>query len=353
MNASAQTSSKKMKRLPVYLLLTILLVACGGKGTGKYTIQGEGVGEGTVYLYGSGDVHKQLTSMNCENKFTLQIPLESNATLTLILPNEKALTLFAKPGVTATLHADSILESGWAVMGCSTQQLHDSISRILDTTEGIAKQKKIIEEFSKSHPTSEIIVELFRRYLVDIPTPDNEYIRKNIEKLSGTMQDHEYFSNLKRRLKEKTDGVKGKAFPSFSYKTFDHGTVNLTTFSKKYLLVTFWGTWNSNSLEYMKKLNEVQDSVKGESFAILNIALESDTAKVRKFIQENNIPGYNACDPKGMNSENINRFNTTTLPYSVLVNGYKYIYEAGFRPDSANIALIDSLVMLQDKKLKK
>jgi hypothetical protein len=54
-----------------------------------------------------------------------------------------------------------------------------------------------------------------------------------------------------------------------------------------------------------------------------------------------------------MNSENIKRFNTTTLPYSVLVNGYKYIYEAGFRPDSANIALIDSLVMLQDKKLKK
>ena len=353
MSASARTNSKEMKRLPIYILLAILITACGGKGTRKYTIQGEGVGTGTAYLFGSGDVHKQLTSIKCEDKLTLSIPLESNATLTLVLPDERTLTLFAEPGTTATLQADNSQKSGWTVTGNSTQQLHDSISRVLDTTDGIDKQKKLIEEFSKSHPSSEVVVELFRRYLVDIPNPDNTYILKAIDRLGGTMQDHEYFTNLKRRLKEKPGGAKSKTFPTFSYRTLDHGTVNLNTFSKKYLLVTFWGTWNNGCLDYMKKLSEVQDSVKGESFAILNIALESDTANVRKFIEKHGIVGYNACDTKGMNSEQVNEFNTTTLPYSVLVNGNKYIYESGFRLDSANIVLIDSLVQIQDSKIKR
>ena len=333
--------------------MAILITACGGKGTRKYTIQGEGVGTGTAYLFGSGDVHKQLTSIKCEDKLTLSIPLESNATLTLVLPDERTLTLFAEPGTTATLQADNSQKSGWTVTGNSTQQLHDSISRVLDTTDGIDKQKKLIEEFSKSHPSSEVVVELFRRYLVEIPTPDNEYIKKALGKLGGAMQDHEYFANLRKRLDKKPGNIKNKLFPNYKYTTIDDGNISQETFSGKYLLITFWDIWSEESREHLKRLSEVNEGITGENFAILNIAIGNDTAQIREFIEENKIIGSNVYDPQGMNSTVIEPFNITALPFSALITPYKRIERYQLCLDDADIALIDSLVLKHDKKQKK
>lgn len=343
-----------MKKLPVYILALILVIACGGENEKKtYTIQGKGIEEGTVYLFGTGDTHKQLSSKNCDGEFSITIPLESKAILTLILPSEKTLPLFAEPGTTAKLQADSVLNSGWAVMGGRTQLLHDSISRILDTTDNIAKQKKVIEEFIKEHPSSEVAIELFRRYLVEIPTPDNEYIKKAMKKLGGTIMDHEYFTNLELQLDKKPSNVKNKTMPSFKYSTFSNEKINQATFGGKYLLMTFWATWNDSSLEYLKRLKNVKEGVKGESFEILNVALESDTALARQLIEENQIIGHNACDTKGMNSDVINSFNIASLPFSLLVTPYKRIAEYNLQLDSAGIAYIDSLVLKHDKKSKK
>lgn len=343
-----------MRRLPVYILTLILIIACGGENEKKtYTIQGKGIETGTVYLFGTGDTHKQLSSKNCDGEFSISIPLESKAILTLILPNEKTLPLFAEPGTTAKLQADSILNSGWAVMGGKTQLLHDSISRVLDATDDFAKQKKTIEEFIKENPSSEVAVELFRRYLVEIPAPDNEYIKKTIKKLGGTIMDHEYFTNLTLLLDKKPGNAKNKTMPSFKYTTLSNEKINQATFGGKHLLITFWTTWNDNSLEHLKRLENVKEGVKGESFEILNIALESDTALVRQFVEEKQIIGHNACDTKGMNSDVISSLNIASLPFSALVTPYKRIAEYNLKLDSTDIALIDSLVLKHDKKQKK
>lgn len=344
-----------MRKLTAYILLLILVISCGNeqKETRKYTIQGEGVGIGTVFLFGTGNEYKQLTSTKCNDKFTLSVPLENNAILTLVLPDERTLTLFAEPGITATLQPDTILKSGWSVKGGNEQHLHDSISRILDRSNLVDKQKSIIDEFTKTFPLSEVTVELYRRYLVEIPEPDNTILQRSIGKLSGTMQDHEYFTNLKRKLEKKPGNIQSKPLPDFNYTTFDNETVNLKTFSKGYLLITFWSTWSDGCLEHLKKLENVEERVEGESFAILNIALESDTALVKDFVENNNITGYNTYDPKGMNSDKFSFFNTTSLPYSILVTPKRYVREYGLELDSADIDLINSLVLKQDKKQKK
>lgn len=344
-----------MRKLSAYILLLILIIACNDEKqeVRRYTIQGNGIGTGKVYLFGSGDTHKQLSSTDCNGQFAISIPLESNATLTLVLPNEKTLTLFAEPDMTATLQADSTLKSGWAVNGGRTQAIHDSISRVLDATDDLDKHKKIIEEFTKKYPLSEVTIELFRRYLVDIPSPDNEYIKKAIGKLGGAMQDHEYFINLRKRLDKKPGNAKNKLFPNFKYSTIDNGKVDQGMYSGRYLLVTFWDIWSDDSREYLRRLNEVNDSITGESFAILNVAIGSDTARIREIIEDDNIIGDNAYDPNGMNSEILEPFNITRLPFSTLVTPYKRIEEYHLQLDSTDIARIDSLVLKHDNKQKK
>lgn len=332
----------------------MLAVACGGGGgISKYTVKGDGVGEGTVFLFGSDNTYKELASTRSNGNFTISVPLEKATRMTLILPDNRTVTLFAKPGITATLQPDTTLQSGWCVTGDKEQALHDSISRILDAATDFASQKKIIEGFTHKYPVSEINVELFRRYLVDIPDPDNEYLRKAIQRLGGVLQDHEYFYNLKKRLDKKGGEIKHRMFPTFNYTTIDNKEVTPGTYSDRYLLVTFWATWDADSREGLKRLKEVQKEIRSKNLAILNIALDCDTALLRRAIENDTIIGDNAYDNKGMNSEITEIFNISSLPYSVLVTPYKRISEYDLQLDSVSIALIDSLTYRHDNKTQK
>ncbi len=332
----------------------MLAVACGGGGgISKYTVKGDGVGEGTVFLFGSDYTYKELASTRSNGNFTISVPLEKATRMTLILPDNRTVTLFAKPGITATLQPDTTLQSGWCVTGDKEQALHDSISRILDAATDFASQKKIIEGFTHKYPVSEINVELFRRYLVDIPDPDNEYLRRAIQKLGGVLQDHEYFYNLKKRLDKKGGEIKHRMFPTFNYTTIDNKEVTPSTYSDRYLLVTFWATWDADSREGLKRLKEVQKGIRSKNLAILNIALDCDTALLRRAIENDTIIGDNAYDNKGMNSEITEIFNISSLPYSVIVTPYKRISEYDLQLDSVSIALIDSLTYRHDNKTEK
>ena len=342
-----------MKRLSIYILLLFLLFSCKGNEASLYTIQGNGVTEGAVYLWSTDERHRELSSTVSNGSFSFSIPLSNATRLMLALPDGNVVTLFAEPGQTAALQPDSMLKSGWRVKGGSTQALHDSISRILDEATDISKQKKIIEEFSKKYPLSEVNVELFRRYLIDIPNPDNEYIRKAISKLSGPLQDNRYIATANKLLDKKNGNVKHRMFPTFNYTTADSIKTNIGRYSDKYLLVNVWATWHNGSREQLQELRSIRDSVRSENFAILNISIDCDSTAWLNAITNDSIIGDNVIEPKGMNSDILEIFNITSLPYSVLVTPYKRIAEYNLPLDSVTAATIDSLTHKHDTKNQK
>ena len=353
MSASAQTSSKKMRRVSILALLTVFLFSCNGKRMPEYTIQGSDIKEGTVYLWSSDETHRELSSVESNGSFAMSVTMNDSAILTLALPDGSIIPLFAKPGITATLRRDTLLKSGWSVDGGTTQALHDSISRVLDISDEIAWHKKTIETFIARYPISEVNVELFRRYLVEIPQPDNEYIRKSISKLGGVLQDHQYFTSIKKMVDKKNGNIKHKMFPSFNYTSADSTKIDLEKYSNRYLLINFWATWNSKSRESLQNLRMIKEGVRSENFAILNISLDSDSAKWRNAITSDSIIGDNVLDCQGMYSEVMETFNTTSLPYSVLLTPYKRITEYDLTLDSLAAVLIDSLTHRHDTKNEK
>ena len=342
-----------MKKLSIFTLLLLIVFSCKEEKTIGYTITGEGVNEGVVYLWSSDDTHRELASAMSNGSFSISTTLNSPTLLTMVLPDKKAIPLYAEPGIKATLQPDTLLKSGWRVKGGRTQELYDSISRVLDAATSMEKQKKIIEEFIAAYPISEVNVELFRRYLVEIPTPDNDYIRKTMPKLGGVMQDHQYFAGVKKMLDKKTGNVKHRMFPNFNYNTVDSVKCNLGTFSDKYLLINFWATWNSESHEQMKELRNIREMVRSENFAILNISLDTDSTKWLDAVIGDSIIGHNALERKGMNGEIMETFNITSLPYSVLVTPYKRVAEYNLQLDSLTGVLIDSLTHKHDTRNEK
>ena len=333
-----------MKRLSVYISLLILFVSCGGDRTPRYIIQGKEIGEGTVFLFGSDGNYTELGAINCNGSFSYSIPLAEPTILTLVLPDSRSFTLFAEPGVSAVLQPDTKENGRWSIKGGELQALHDSISGILDATTDKSKQKKIIDEFSKIYPVSEVNIELYRRYLVDIPVPDNEGIRRSILKLGGALQDNEYFTTLKKQLDKKSGNVKHKMFPTFNYTTIDEKEVSSATYSNRYLLVTFWSAMDNDCRESMKVMREIRQKFSEDELGILNIALGHDIATINEVIATDSIAGDNTYDRKGLNSDIVNTFNLTSLPYSILVTPYKRISEYGLELDEKGFALIESLV---------
>lgn len=342
-----------MKRLPALIALLLLLFSCKEKEAPCYTIQGSGVKEGEVYLWSNDNNYKDVLSAKSDSCLTMSIAIEDTTIFMLALPDGNIIPLFAIPGTTATLHPDTTLKSGWAVDGGSIQALHDSISRILDATTSFEKQKKIIEKFAKDNPFSEINTELFRRYIIDIPAPDNDYIRKTISNLSGVLQDHRYFTTTSKLLEKKNGNVKHRMFPTFNYTTIDSNKVNTGTYSGKYLLINVWATWNSASHEQIKKLRDIKEKVRSENFAILNISLDNDTAAWTNAVHNDSIIGDNVLDLKGMASEVLESFNITSLPYSVIVTPYKRIANYDITLDSITAVKIDSLTHKHDTRNEK
>ena len=333
--------------------MLLLFFSCKEKETPKYTIQGSGIKEGAVYLLDPDTKSRTIMSAKSNGEFTMSVAMNDTTTFTLILPDNRVIPLFAEPGITATLQPDSTLKYGWSVNGSATQALHDSISRVLDATDDIDKQRKIIEDFTAKYPLSEVNVELFRRYLIDIPAPDNEYLRKAMSKLGGALQDHRFFAIAKKQLEKRTGNVKHRMFPAFHYTTDDDREISLGTYADKYLLVNFWATWSNESHKSIGKLASFRELIKSESFAILNISLDNDTAKWRATVAGDSIIGDNVIEIKGMNSEILETFNIASLPYSVLVTPYKRIAEYGLTLDSLTALAIDTLTHKHDTRNQK
>ena len=342
-----------MKWLPALIALLLLLFSCKEKEAPCYTIQGCGIKEGEVYLWSNDKNHKDVLSAKCDSCFTISIAIEDTTTFMLALPDGNIIPLFATPGTMATLRPDTILKSGWCVDGGITQALHDSISRLLDAAADFDKQKRIIDEFAKGHPFSEVNAELFRRYVIEVPAPDNDYIRKAISNLSGVLQDHRYFTTTSKLLEKKNGNVKHRMFPSFNYTTNDGKNVNAGTYTSGYLLVNVWATWDSMSHEQIKKLRDIKEKVRSENFAILNISLDSDTTAWKNAIEGDSIIGDNVFDRRGMASEVLESFNITSLPYSVIVTPYKRIVEYDIALDSITAMKIDSLTHKHDTRNEK
>lgn len=345
-----------MIKIQTYLLpLLMLLASCSGDKETLYTISGKAADEQChLLLFGLDGRYEKRDSIKSDNDgdFKFSIPVDTVTPLALLMPDGHMVTLYAEPNLKAKITKDESLDRVWIVKGGKTQALHDSISQILDACKKEKELQEHINNFIAANPISPINIELIRRYMVDVPQPDNSKINDCISKLGGILQDHEYFATTQKQIDRKRSNTLHKLFPAFMYDINDTTKAELNTYIRKYLLVTFWASWDKNSRNEMPKLRAVRDSVKSENFSILNIALEHDTTEWKKFIVGDSIIGDNACETKAWNCELVNKFNIKSLPFSILVSPYQRIVKFDLKLDEAG-ELIDSLATKYDISEKK
>lgn len=351
-----QTSSKAMKRHFIFTLLLALLFSCGKeRPENTYTIEGEtGTPNGLVCVFGTDSRYEKVDSVRCDDdgSFSLSLQVDTLTPLFLVTPGDRIVPMYAEPKMTATLMKDSTLKSGWCIEGGVAQALHDSISRILDATPAGNRMNEKIDSFIIAHPLSDVCIEIIRRYLTETPEPVNKEIRSRTSKLGGIIKDHEYIVSLNKKVESKNSNVLHRSFPDFKYRLNDSTEVTLENYIRKYTLVTLWASWDKNSHGRMRELAAIKDSVKSESFAILNIALDYDSTQWKKFITGDSIVGDNVLDTKMFHSPLVKQFNIKSLPFTILVSPYQRVIDYDIDTEELG-ERIDSLARRYDREQEK
>ena len=343
-----------MKRTLAYILLATMLFACANKSKEDFTLSGKaGDSQCTLYLFGIDNRYEGVDSIvsNGNGEFHFAMETDTLVPLLLQLPEGTLVPVYAEPGVEALLKRDKAMKNGWCIEGGNTQLLHDSISRELDACKDNNQIFSTIDQFIEAHPTSEVNIEIMRRYMIDIKDPKAEKIRSKIAVMSGIMQDQEFFANIKKRVEHKKNNITNRSFPAFTYTTADGKKVTLSDYVLKHTLVTFWASWNKESREAMQSLREIREKLDGSDLAILNIALEHDTAEWKECITADSIVGDNVYDLRGWNSDLIGEFTIPSIPYSMLLTPYQRVTEYDVNLDKA-AEQIEQLVKKHKEKEK-
>ena len=94
---------------------------------------------------------------------------------------------------------------------------------------------------------------------------------------------------LSRRLTEAYEKF-GKPAPDFSATDIGGKPISLQQYRGKVVLLDFWAVWNGFCIGDMLNLKKIYDTYKDQGFDIIGVSLDTDEAKLRNYLQENDIP---------------------------------------------------------------
>lgn len=329
-NAPTSNNSKlhNMKRLALLPIILLFIFACKDKDS-AYRLNGTyGTGNDTLLIFGFDRRHDCTDTIVTEKNGEFNYSLETDTVvpLTLLLPNGELLQVYAEGATSATMQPDSLRANTYTIKGGgNTQFLFDSITTHLNSIADEAVVYEKIDSFIKKHPYSDVNLHLLMKYFVEIDEPKNSFIRERINYFGGTLRDNEHIASLKEQTTRGKGNILHKAFPASKIKLGEKSKDVPLLYKDKYLVLTFWASWDSASVERMRMFSKVEALKDTACIGLLNISFDHDTLAWKKCIEKENIPGDNVCDTKMWHNDIAQEFAINKLPFSILVNQYQRI----------------------------
>ena len=330
-----------MRYLTTLCAIALLLLACG-KQQSRYTLEGStGKGNDTLYIYGVDDRHPRIDTIvtDRDGEFSYTLPIDTTVPLNVVMHDGAILPLYAEPNIDATLSLDN---NRWQVKGGALQTLHDSIVSKLDSIGELTQRYEAIDSFIVQHPYSDVNIFLLWHYFVESDEARSSVIRHRIEMMGGTLQDNSYIASIKKAVSAKQQNIQHRSAPNFKLKTLDGKTLHRADYKDKYLLLTFWASWDSASVKHIRKLKELTAEADTATFQMLNVSLDYDTEACKQMIKNDTLPGSHVCDATMWENSIVKEFTINRLPFSVLINPYMRVDKFNVTPEWI-ISNVDSL----------
>jgi peroxiredoxin len=118
------------------------------------------------------------------------------------------------------------------------------------------------------------------------------------------------------RLLDQMDG----SIPDISLPDRNGDTVRLSSIPEKVVLISFWASWNQQSISHNLELKELYNKFHPKGFEIYQVSLDSKKEPWVNAIQYDEIPWINVSDLSYPRSYTASLYNITSLPATFLIN---------------------------------
>ena len=315
-------------RFYVILTLFVLLlsVSCG-RHKGEFILRGT-VQEGidTILILGIDGRFKNLDTIFCnEGQFKWSFRPDTVTTLILVLPDGRRHPVFAEKNVQSSIFIPTdtglICVSG-GYCNDSYQQFY--LNSLNDTT--FEQTVAHIDSFITKDPFSEVTPYLIYEQMVQKYHADENAITKEINRVSGNMQDAPYFIALKSEF---IGEITNNTYLSSLSVTDSLGeSFQFTNIggSSNHVLACIWATWTENEgLQARKEMDSLRVKYADRKLYVTDISVDVNVERWKKTIEKDTPDWFSYIDNKGLESKIIKTCKITHLPVYILFSGSRRV----------------------------
>jgi peroxiredoxin len=316
-----------------------------------------------VYIGYSVDGDIVYDSADIENgtfKIVQQAPYPVNALLMVskngepvnFFSSRNVAHLYVEPGASMWLTSDEDI-ANFESNGCKSQDDYaiyqsymSDINAKIDALTAESSNTMFSDVSAAGLSTKRNYMERFRAAMEERKTRMKEFIQQYpemyisidiLEEYAGAFIDFHDVEPLYKILSDKTKKtIRGKAFqkkltdskqaavgteaPDFSQKDQEGNKVSLSSFKGKFVLLNFWGSWNSASRIENQELKQIVKAYDNKKLVVINVGLEARREYWNKAISEDRLTGYNVSDMKYMKNEIALLYKVSAVPQNVLID---------------------------------
>ncbi len=121
------------------------------------------------------------------------------------------------------------------------------------------------------------------------------------------------FDQRARRFVERVELARARMAPAFVATTLDGRRVSMDSLAGKVVLIDFWATWCGPCRKALPHMRKIVQKFQGQPFVALSISLDSDEAKWKQFVAQNEMTWLQVRDG-GFKGPIATQFGVTAIP---------------------------------------
>lgn len=309
-----------MKKLFGYLLLTLLVVACGTPA-GQFRLEGHfgNFNQGEFYLYSMDDGRGSMDTIRVvEGRFSITKEVERPTTFALVFPNFSEIPVFAESGASVDMQGDASHLKETKVAGTAENDLMTEF-RLKVAQMTPPQVLKTAEEYIRQHPETNC-----SRYLLDkffIQRPDADY--KKAAALAAVMgkarPEDPRLEKLQKQLKQLRIMKEGQQLPRFSAVDVKGNSVSNASLSGEVNLVTVWASWDYASQNLQRQLRELKKTY-GSRLGLVSICLDANRSECLKIMERDSVNWGTVCDGRMFDSPVMAQLGIADIPCNIMTD---------------------------------
>lgn len=338
-----------IKRTLFFFIVICCLSSCSKNYT--YRIEGKfsNLEDQTIYIVFEREDYRVVDTVICEKsgQFKFDQKLDNFNSASLFFENRTQwITVYLEPGAKISISGDAQYPLLFNIKGGNINEQLNAVrkdvssllkeytdlsnqannsSNSVEETEIISKisniQHQLMEhatEYIKLHPDREVSVALIQRYFSN---PDDT---RKMDELLALLDPNLKNFYLTKELEQYSMRAKrtaiGMEAPGFNVKNVYGESINLDTFSDKYLLLTFTAPWCDMCQVEDLYLDEIVTTYPSEEIDVLLVSLDNNSNEAKETLNSDSIQWNLVTDSAGQATMLLDLYNVSVLPRSFLID---------------------------------